>query len=103
MADNQVVDRVELKRAYDAGEIRDESHIMVEYDLSFYGGDYSKVGRFAYVPSYWVFMLEVEAAFNIATGIDPVHIVSYNLDEIYFYNEERKEWIGEWLVLDPED
>lgn len=59
------------------------AHIQVEYDLQFWGGDYSGVGQFAYVPATLVDELGVEEAFQAHTGIDPVHIVHYSLDELY--------------------
>jgi len=59
-------------------------HIRVEYDYAFFGGEYDRVGSFAYVPMSLVEKTgDVEAAFKQQTGTDPVHIVNYSLDEIY--------------------
>ena len=77
----------------------------VEYDLSYYGGDYSAVGDFACIPYEIVERLDlvlkavrakfdeedvVQGAFRLVTGYDPQHIVSYNMDEAV--DEEGEEW-----------
>jgi len=63
-------------------------HTRVEYDLEFTGGDYSDVGQFAYIPHRVIdeFGGGIQEAFKAHTGIDPVHIVNYNLDEAYDAN-----------------
>lgn len=64
----------------------DESQhfIQVEYDLSFFGGDYSGVGQYAYIPASLVNAgVSVEGAFKAKTGIDPVHIIHYSTDDLY--------------------
>ncbi len=69
--------------------------IQVEYDPSFWGGDYSKVGAFALIPLDLIKRLshfgenDVEEAFRQTTGVDPVHIVHYSPD--YLYDAEGNE------------
>ena len=71
--------------------------VQVEYDLNYYGGDYSKVGTFAYLPLEVIDRCpgphddeRLKAAFNILTGYDRVHIIHYSFDELY--DEEGNEW-----------
>jgi hypothetical protein len=66
----------------------------VEYDVTYFGGDYAGVGSMVYLP---VALIEahtpynvsdddgVRRAFQAATGIDPVHIVSYTTDELFTF------------------
>jgi len=57
-------------------------YINVEYDTSYFGGDYSGVGRVALVSRQLIETLgSVEKAFQRTAGLNPVHIVNYNLDE----------------------
>jgi len=74
-------------------------HTRVEYDLDFTGGDYSDVGNFAFVPLSVVdrHAGDVEAAFKAHTGIDPIHIVNHNLDEVY---DENGRILEDW---EPEE
>jgi len=63
--------------------------VQVEYDLAYSGGDYSGVGRFAYIPEDIVDIHgSVEEAFKLYLDMDPVHIVHYSLDERYTPNGE---------------
>ena len=79
--------------------------VRVEYDLEYFGGDYSDVGDYAYVPHYLldrVKTLFVEkrvlhndedvlgAAFLLTTGESACHIVSYNMDEPV--DQDGNEW-----------
>ena len=66
--------------------------IRVEYDLSFFGGDYNGVGQFAYVPVDDIGHTPdaVEAAFEKLTGHDRVHIIHYCPDETF--DENGKPW-----------
>ena len=66
--------------------------IRVEYDLEFFGGDYSGVGSFAYVPLADIGHTPdaVEAAFKKLTGHNPVHIIHYCPDETF--DENGKPW-----------
>lgn len=59
------------------------AHLRVEFDKSFYGGAYGKVGDFAYVPQALVDTMggNVHAAFEKMFDIDPIHIVNYCSDE----------------------
>ncbi|MCL4222797.1 MAG: hypothetical protein KJZ65_15675 [Phycisphaerales bacterium] len=66
--------------------------VQVEYDLSFWGGDYDGVGQFVHIP---LSLIEecalqdpdgddgVELAFTKTTKQDCVHIIHYTLDELY--------------------
>lgn len=58
-------------------------HMRVEFDTSFYGGDYTGQGEYAYVPEALVDVAggDLPAAFAMLTRIDSVHIVSYESEE----------------------
>jgi hypothetical protein len=85
--------------------------VQVEYDETYFGGDYSKVGEYAHIPHdvldrcpSWGLIDPVKGhagapeeqrlkyAFYILTGIDPKHIIHYTFDEVYdqFGNEWRE-------------
>jgi hypothetical protein len=65
--------------------------VRVEYDLGFWGGDYSGVGQFAYVPFEAVGARgSVEEAFFYQTGHDPAHVIHYAPDEVY--DQHGEEW-----------
>ena len=72
--------------------------IRVEYDRTFLGGDYSKVGDFAYIPLDAIGAVpgmlrgdeRLKAAFQIITGYDPIHIVHFTYDEVY--DQDGNEW-----------
>lgn len=54
----------------------------VEYDLSFFGGDYHGVGQMICIPNVLVDDVDtVEAAFTMITSHPAHHIVHYSLDE----------------------
>ncbi len=65
----------------------------VEYDLSYTGGNYDKVGwQFVYIPFSELDLIpygiteeeeQVHQAFRDATGYESIHIVNYNLDESF--------------------
>lgn len=58
--------------------------VQVEYDLSYYGGDYDNVGSHVYVPLAEIDRHgSMEAAFAAVTGISSVHIVYWSPDELY--------------------
>ena len=61
----------------------DHPHVQVEFDTSFYGGDYTGVGEHAYIPEALVDLFggDVGAAFAKLTRIDAVHMVSYAGDQ----------------------
>jgi len=65
-----------------ADAVRVSPCIRVEYDLAFFGGDYSKVGSFAYLPVANIGR-SVELAFEKQTGHKRVHIIHYSEDERY--------------------
>ena len=60
-------------------------HTRVEYDPTFYGGDYHGTGTHALIPHAIIDNLngDVEEAFRCETGLDPCHIVHYTQDEVY--------------------
>jgi len=68
--------------------------VRVEYDLRYSGGDYQKVGDFAYIPLNIIDAVRgnltdderLKAAFRATTGHDPIHIVHYTFDEVYDEN-----------------
>ena len=57
--------------------------VRVEYDLDFFGGDYDKVGKFAYIPISTTSSCTIEEAFEKQTGINRQHIIHYSTDELY--------------------
>lgn len=65
------------------GEVAD-SCFRVEYDETFFGGNYAGTGQFAYVPfSLMSEEVEPEDAFERHTGISRQHIIHYSLDDSY--------------------
>jgi hypothetical protein len=73
--------------------------VRVEYDLDYYGGDYSKVGQFAYIPHAVVDKLtgmdmdkKLARAFEMLVG-DPRHIIHFTWDEAY--DQDGNEWKDE--------
>ena len=70
--------------------------IRIEYDLNYRGGDYDKVGKFAYIPldnidrqSGKDFDKKLKTAFAVLVG-DPIHIVHFTFDEVY--DQDGNEW-----------
>jgi len=70
--------------------------IRVEYDLNYQGGDYDKVGNFAYIPldnidrqSGKDFDKKLKTAFAVLVG-DPIHIVHFTFDQVY--DQDGNEW-----------
>lgn len=69
----------------------DDRYIRVEYDTAYTGGDYDNVGSFVLVPLNLVEAgysagpddSAVAWAFAKVTGLDPIHIIHYSLDETY--------------------
>jgi len=73
--------------------------VRVEYDLDYDGGDYSKVGQFAYIPHEIIDQLpgtdpdtKLRTAFTVLVG-DSRHIVHYTFDETF--DQDGKEWKDE--------
>ena len=54
--------------------------IQVEYDPEYSGGNYSKVGQFAYIPAD---VKDVEKAFEEQTGYPRSCMIHYSPDELY--------------------
>ncbi len=67
----------------DEGDNVKQPYIRFEYDLDFWGGDYSDVGDFAYVPAKRCEKIGYERAFTEQTGIDAQHLIHYSPDELY--------------------
>ena len=65
--------------------------IAVEYDLKYYGGDYSGYGEEALMPIEGLTDENLKERFREQTGHDPVHIVHYSFDEPVDANGE---WMG---------
>lgn len=61
-------------------------YVQVEWDPFHYGGDYDAVGDFAYLPASEVTDENIKEVFERVTGRNPIHIVSYDLDELYDEN-----------------
>jgi hypothetical protein len=72
-------------------QLRDGPHVRVEYDPDYEGGDYDGAGRFAYVPDEAVGWLELDEAFRLVTGLDPVHIIYWGSDERFTAHGEPLE------------
>jgi len=71
-------------------------HILVEYDTTYTGGEYSGTGQTVLIPLDLIDTIEKEGsdepvheAFQKLTHMDPMHIVSYSPDEIYNKHGER--------------
>ena len=70
--------------------------VRVEYDMDYWGSDYSGVGRFACIPHHVLDRLpgkdldrKLKTAFTVLVG-DPVHIVHYSWDEPT--DQDGEEW-----------
>jgi hypothetical protein len=55
--------------------------VSVEYDLEYYGGDYSGLGEEALLPTEGLTDENLKERFREQTGHDPVHIIHYTFDE----------------------
>jgi len=53
----------------------------VEFDPSYYGGDYKSVGNFALIPADLVDQVGMDKAFEQTTGHVAANIVHYSEDE----------------------
>jgi hypothetical protein len=76
-----------------------EPCIQVEYDEDFYGqGIHSADGDFAYIPQKLILALGIEVAFELVTGLDPVHILQWDEsgDPLYKMN-------GDWWEEEVND
>jgi hypothetical protein len=69
-----------------SGTYDKEPHIQVEYDLDYWGGEYSGCGDFAYIPSSIYQGRTLNEAFELVTGFSPEHIIHYSSDEDYTYD-----------------
>lgn len=74
---------------------KDEPCVQVEYDLAFWGGDYSSVhGEYVHIPVRLVEQLRsVEDAFVLVTGESRRHIISYSESE--HFTRDGKPWEGQ--------
>ena len=68
-------------------------HIRVEYDIDYFGGDYAKIGKFAFIPEALCPAVynTVEEAFEACTGIPRQHVIHYSSDERFF--PDGTEWM----------
>jgi len=77
-------------------------HIEIEYDKSYWGGDYTQVGDYAYIPFELVDAIGAEEAFQIATGCDRANIVNVNHSEDeQIYRKDGTNWFEaaeDWAV-----
>jgi hypothetical protein len=53
-----------------------DPHYDIEYDESIWGGLYSNTPAHAYIPVALIEAVGLEAAFELQTGLDPVHIIN---------------------------
>lgn len=61
-------------------------YVQVEYSLRYRGGDYDGVGDFAYIPDSLQDPLtedNIAERFKQHTNIDPIHIIHFDLDELF--------------------
>jgi hypothetical protein len=96
---------------YDQGptiSILHEKCMQVEFDHTYWGGDYDKCGDFAYVPLRVIDAIEfdtqdirwdvddikVRMAFQQVTGVHPLHIVHFCPDEVY--DQYGNDWQEAW-------
>ncbi len=82
--------RANVNIAFDAFKQEDSrKFFVVEYDKKYFGGDYSDVGNFVYIPLAALDSIcldeqaKVNWAFRAKLNLDPQHIIHYNLDELY--------------------
>ena len=73
--------------------------VQVEYDLNYWGGDYSKVGDYAYLPHEVIDRLpgkdndkRLKLAFAVLVD-DPRHIIHYTFDEVF--DQDGNEWVND--------
>lgn len=66
-----------------------KTFIRVEFDPDYSGGNYSKVGQFAYIPTD---AKDVEKTFEKQTGYSRSCIIHYSPDELY---TEKGEFLDE--------
>lgn len=61
----------------------DHPHVRVEFDMSYYGGNYDSVGSHVYVPEALIDLMDgdVAAAFSKFARVDAVHMVGYTGDQ----------------------
>jgi hypothetical protein len=57
--------------------------VRIEYDRNYYGGDYSGVGDFAFLPEDGLTDENLKQRFGKQTGLDPRNIIHYSFDETY--------------------
>lgn len=82
----EALDTHETDRAFFMGEEcrKDQPHTAIEFDLKYFGGDYSDTGDFVFIPNDFIDnQPTVEQAFIVWTGHDACHIVTIYLDEEY--------------------
>jgi hypothetical protein len=57
--------------------------VRFEYDLTYYGGNYSDVGTFVLVNHEHCKRLGYYKAFQEHTGHNAIHVIHYSEDELY--------------------
>lgn len=63
---------------------QERPHIRVEYDTRYFGGGYTGVGDFVYIPLETISKTHsVEEAFTAQTGLPRVHIIHFCPDELW--------------------
>jgi hypothetical protein len=64
-------------------------YVAVEYDLDYFGGDYSGLGEEALLSIEGLTDENLKERFREQTGHDPAHIIHYSFDEAVDANGER--------------
>ncbi len=72
--------------------LEDQPHISIEYDESYSGGNYNKVGDRVYIPKavFDRFEQDEKKTFEWWTGLNPVHIIHCCPDDLYMV--DGQEW-----------
>ena len=60
--------------------------VQVEFDRSYTGGDYDKVGEFLLLEEEGLTDENLPERFEAKTGLGPEHIIHYTFDELFDAN-----------------
>ena len=69
-----------------------DPHYDIEYDEAYWGGLYSNVPAHAYLPVALIEAVGLEAAFELQTGLDPIHIINSDSYEGELVNADGSPW-----------
>jgi hypothetical protein len=93
---------VQTKELGDCNFLPDEPYIGIEWSAYYHGGEWDDNHRYsetAYVPKQLCEKLGNRTAFTVFTGINPVHIISEDIGELFNSEgdeyKENSEYTGE--------